>query len=296
MKHLGFLLVLSQALGGWAFAMSDATGALIQPGRAPQRVVTLAPSLAELAAVFLENDLHRLIGVSERTDYPPGLKKIPSIGSFSAFNLEKVVALKPDLVLATTDGNPKERVLRLRAEGLNVVVVQTQSLEEIAQAIEQVGFALGSPELAHTQASRFRERLQEFQNRAKSRHSTQRVLLQVGTDPLVVAGRGSFLHEAITLMGAQNAYSDLSQRYPRPSLEDAIHRNPTDIVVLSMKTDGSDAETGAQTWRRYPSLEAVKNHRVIILPGDLLLRPSFRFLEGLALLEKALFRAEHASK
>src|SRR5262245_40620061 len=109
---LAFLLLL---FSSWCSAreITDATQTKVVLVDRPNRIVTLSPSLGELAADLLGDNLDRLVGVSEFTDYPPALKKVNSVGPYHQFNLERVLALKPDLVLATLDGNPRDRVLHL---------------------------------------------------------------------------------------------------------------------------------------------------------------------------------------
>jgi iron complex transport system substrate-binding protein len=270
--------------------LRDATGEAVIAAR-PQRVVTLAPSLAELASEFLGSDLKRVVGVADRTDYPAAMQGKTNIGPFSSFSMERVVSLKPDLVLATMDGNPKDRVLRLRALGLHVVVVQDQSFAQIEEAIRIIGVSLGEPGQADQKARTFHDGVLQFKQRANTRKTAPQVLLQLGSNPLVVAGRNSFLNEMLEQLGAGNVYGDLKQSYPKPSFEDALTRNPTHILVISMGASTASAAEEIATWQKFPKLRAIKAGQLKALPGDLLLRPSFRLLEGLKLMEAALFEA-----
>ncbi len=252
--------------------------------------MTLAPSLAEISAEILgEQRLDRIVGVSDYTDYPNSLKSKPSVGSFAQFNVEKVVSLKPTLVLATTDGNSKEQVQRLIDLGLTVVVVQTSSLQEIEQSFRKVGKALGEESQGNRIADHFSKKVEEFRVRGSSRSRNPSVLVQLGSDPLVVVGGKGFLSQAIQLVGARNVYGDSTSGYPQPSLEDALARNPDHILVLTMGTDRSLFEKMVQDWNRFPSIPAVAHKRVTILNGDDLARPSSRLLKGLASLEELLF-------
>jgi ABC-type Fe3+-hydroxamate transport system substrate-binding protein len=261
-----------------------------EPSAEGSRVVTLAPSLAEISAEILgEQRLDRIVGVSDYTDYPNSLKSKPSVGSFAQFNVEKVVSLKPTLVLATTDGNSKEQVQRLIDLGLTVVVVQTSSLQEIEQSFRKVGKALGEESQGNRIADHFSKKVEEFRVRGSSRSRNPSVLVQLGSDPLVVVGGKGFLSQAIQLVGARNVYGDSTSGYPQPSLEDALARNPDHILVLTMGTDRSLFEKMVQDWNRFPSIPAVAHKRVTILNGDDLARPSSRLLKGLASLEELLF-------
>jgi len=287
MRTFFYLFILLRAVSANA-ALLDATDVAVDSTLHPLKIVTLAPSVAELAAEFLGPDLSRIIAVSERTDFPIALQKKKSIGTFSAFNIESVVAAKPDLILATLDGNPKERVLRLRALGLRVVVVGTLKLSDVAQAMRVVAAALGEPGRGEKEAELFMNQLLKIKGDAASLKSPSRVLLQVGEDPLVVAGGHSFLNEALEVVGAKNIYSDLKTAYPRPALEDVLSRNPDDIVVVSMSANTQAAQKMAQAWKKFTHLSAVKHGKIHIISGDLLLRPSLRLLDGLAALKTSL--------
>lgn len=261
----------------------------------PVRIVTLAPSLGELAADLSGEHLERIVGVSEFTDYPPALARVSSVGPYQRFNLEKVVALKPDLVLATTDGNSKDQVTHLQELGIRVLVINTSTLSEVESSMRLVGRAMGVPEDGEKMAARFAAGLRNFRSRAEHREAPKaRVMLQLGEDPLIVAGKGSFLNEALELLGAQNIYGQGSgqEHYPRPAIEDVIHRDPDTILVLALGHDRAGTETSAAMashWNRFATLSAVKAHRCQVLQADALLRPSLRLLEGLSLLEKAVY-------
>jgi iron complex transport system substrate-binding protein len=292
-RWLGFVpfLLSLPALGGesplpGAMTIEDASGVSVRVRAKPQRVVTLAPSLGELAAEVLSEDLSRLVGVSEYTDYPPALKTVASIGRYDRFNLEKVAALKPDLVLATLDGNSRDQIERLRELGLTVVVVATSDFDSIGKSMILVADSLGDHARGISMARQFEQGLERIRARGRASATHPRILLQVGTEPLVVAAGKSFLSSAIELIGARNVYADATQPYPRPSLEDAIHRDPDQIIVVALSTDDRSVEAAAKSWKRFGAIKAVREKRVRILRADSLVRPSLRLLEGLSLLEK----------
>lgn len=254
---------------------------------APMRIVTLAPSLAELVAELV--DMDRIVAVSEFTDFPPKLKQKPSVGPYPKVNVEAILQLKPDLVLATQDGNDELQVRRLRDLGLSVVVVRTESYRQILESIRWVGIAVGAMSRAEQVIERIDGGVRALQSRVKSRPgSAPRVLLQLSADPLIVVGKNSFLNEALTLVGAVNVYGDINLRYPRPALEDLLKRQPDAIIILSLGEDVQTFKAMRAQWNRYSTLSAVKNKRVLILEADGLVRPGSRFVEGLALLERAL--------
>jgi iron complex transport system substrate-binding protein len=280
-----FLWGVSQPLR--AAEVLDAGGKKVQLVATPQRIVTLAPSLAELAADLLGDELERIVGVSEFTDYPPGLKKVASIGPFNHVSVERVVSLKPDLVLATTDGNSKEQIEQLRELKVPVVVVKTDDFEQIGESILIISRSLGVPALGQKMAARLKVGLENLHERSKNRKRVK-ILLQIGESPLVVVGGGTFLDRAIQKVGAENVFQDSKIRYPRPSMEDIVIKDPEVIVILIMGDGASRAEAQMQSWMPFTTLQAVKNHRVRILHSEELLRPSLRILEGLSLLERTI--------
>ena len=269
--------------------VTDATGVVVHLVDAPRRIVTLIPSLGELAADLAGDDLWKIVGVSESTDYPPALSKVESVGPYAPrFNLERVVALKPDLVLASQDGNPKDQVLHLRELGLPVVVVSTHTLQEIKDSIRIVSLAMGNEIRGGKMIAQLETGIEHVRERAKSRPH-RKVLLQVGSEPLVVVGKKTFLHEALVTVGAENIYGDSSLGYPKPSMEDVITRNPDVILILAMGHETESAEMMAKKWQQYPRLSAVREHHIQVIAGDPIVRPTLRLLEGLGLLERGIY-------
>lgn len=272
----------------WARTLTDATNTQVKIVDVPKRIVTLAPSLGELVADVLGTDLQKIVGVSNATNYPPGLKAIPTIGDYHHFNIEKVVALKPDLVLATLDGNPRDEVLHLRELKIPVVVVRTENFDQILESIQMVALACGNPKLGEDMAAQLKRGVARIQEKSKSRVPS-RVLLQVGDSPIVVVGRKSFLNQTLDIVGAKNVYSDLNSHYPHPSVEDVIYRDPDMILVLELGEDMEESKKSALKWLKFSKMKAVLNHRVKVLKNDALLRPTLRILEGLALLERTIY-------
>ena len=268
----------------------DYTGVRVKLVETPKRIVTLAPSLAELVVDLLDDGFDRLVGVSEYSDYPPTLKKLPSIGPYHRFNLEKVVSLKPDLVLATFDGNSKDQVLHLKELGIPVVVVGTESFKEIQDSIKLVERSLGRESRGIQMANQFKAGIEQLEKKGRTRKGPPlRVMLQVGDQPLVVVGNKSFLHSALETIGARNIFFDTQSRYPKPSLEEVLKRDPDVIVVIALGEEIQTYQEMAERWKRFSQLKAVINKRVYVLKSDGLLRPTLRFLEGLSLLERLLY-------
>lgn len=284
-----FLCFLLPAASGHAREVVDATGTRVKVSDTPVRIVTLAPSLGELAADILGEKIDRIVGVSEYTDFPPAVARKKTVGPYSRFNLETVASLKPDLVLGTLDGNPKDQINHLRELGFPVVVVAGGDFAQVEQSMKLVAQALGIPAEGERMASQFSTGIARIRDRATKRAGPKpRVLVQIGDNPLVVVGGRSFIESAVETVGGVNVYADASAHYPRPSLEDAVARDPDVILVLALGKEEAAFRSMAEPWKRFTRMKAVKNSQVKIVPGDTVARPTLRLLEGLSLLEKAI--------
>jgi len=275
---------------GEARELVDQSGHIVTLVERPLRIVTVAPSLAEVAGDLLVDELDRIVGVSEHTTFPPALTNRPSIGPFFKLNLERILSLKPDLVLATKDGNSREEVRHLRELKLPVVVVSTSNLGEVSRSMELIGEALGVPDRGKRMSAQFNAGLESLRKRAAARKIALHILIQIGMDPLVVAGGNSFVSDAVSVLGVKNIYQAAEQPYPRPSLEDAVIKSPDVILIVAMSSNVHELQhSEGKKWRSFQRIKAVKDNRIYVLPGDRILRPSLGLLEGLALVERTLF-------
>jgi ABC-type hemin transport system substrate-binding protein len=186
-----------------------------------RRIVTLAPNLTEM--VFAIGAGERIVGVDDSSNFPVAAKSLPKVGGMQP-NVEKIAALKPDLVLASTEGNHPNLVPALAAAGIPLYVVRTDRLGEITTAMRRLGKVLDAPrgeqaarELDHEIAAQKRERAHPL-----------RILFAVWTDPLYVAGTETFTHDIFLLAGARNAVG--VSGWPQYSLESLV-ASPPDLIV-----------------------------------------------------------------
>lgn len=268
-------------------ALVTCDGVAAESKRAPQRIVALAPSVAEIAADFLEKEgLGRLIAVSNEANRPESLKARPRVGPFYKINLEVVVGLKPDLVLATQDGNLPEQVERLRALGIPVWVASTPHVDSLPSTYLSLGEALGLSEKAEKKAKAIETELRELRRQAEARQSkAPRVVLQIGWNPVVVVGGKGFLSEVLSLAGGRSVFSDVPQAYPRPSREEVLARRPDLIVQVSMD-QGRDQSQGGPEWGATP---------VLRVEADDLLRPGPGLLKAIRKLQESLNGFSHSN-
>lgn len=279
-EALGLLLALYLLFipaGILGLEMTDEAGRRLQLDRVPNRIVALAPSITEcLFALGLDQEV---VGVTEHTNFPPQAASRPKVGSYVHLQLEAIVALRPDLVLATRDGNPREQIRRLEEMGLKVFVLDPRSLEGLFKTLLSLGELLGRREAAEALVSTMRERMESIR-RSLENKPRPKVLLQVGAQPLVVAGAETLQDHLIGLAGGHNVAGSMGRGYPMLSLERAITLAP-EVIIISSMADPKGAEQEKEKWKRWKEIPAVKNGRVYVLDGDLIDRPSPRVVEGL---------------
>jgi len=194
-------------------------------------------------------------------------------------DVERIVAADPDLVLCTTDGNPKERVKVLEAMGIPCFAVGPQNLAEIFRTIERIGKLLGVPGKGRREADALRARAERVSR--EKRTPSPRVLFVVSTSPIIAAGNGTFLDELVRIPGGRNAAGRFAGRYPRLSVEDLIAAAP-DIILVAGMTGVEGFSPDVSRWVEVP---AFRNGDVATLDGDLVTRPGPRMvgaLEGVA--------------
>jgi ABC-type Fe3+-hydroxamate transport system substrate-binding protein len=264
-----------------ARTLKDLQGTEVVIPDAPKRIVALMPALAEGL-----NDLGAgplLSGVPEYTDLPQALQsKITVLGPYPFISAEKVYSMKPDLVIASIDGNDPALVTRLRALKLPVLVADTRSLDSIARTLELLAVA---SQRGLDKAAQFRKELAAALS-ARPQGHRPKLFLQLGWEPLVTVSRKTFIGEALEVAGFENPFAGGIQAYPRPSMEKVIAANP-DVIVLCPLTVGTDETDKARAgWARFSGLTAVKTGRVHVMGLGVLTKPGFRVLEGLRELRK----------
>lgn len=241
----------------------------------PQRIVTLAPNLAEL--VCAAGGCNRLVGVSAYTDFPPQAARAEQIGDAYSINLEAVLATRPDLVLAWNHATPPEVIARLRNLGLHVEVPQIHGLDDIARVLRRLGQQLGTQAVADRAADRYHQRLTRLRRRYAGA-SRLRVFYQLGTAPAYTINHASSASAALALCGGDNVFADLP-RISGPVSAEAVLAARPQVVFYGQTENRSEIRA---YWARLPAVPAVRHHDLFAVDGDLLARASPRVLNGIA--------------
>jgi len=259
-----FCVILLVALPGFA-------------GQPPKRIVSLAPSLTELAcALGLEQ---QLVGVTTFCDRPASVKGKPTVGGPANPSLEAVLNLKPDVVLVDEEGIGSKLAHRLQKLGIRTVIFRGSRLDKLAAAVRQLGQDLGVPQPANQLATRIEQALKPLKATLPVR-----TLFAIWPDPLVAAGPGSMLDDAMKLSGMTNIAGDARSGYPRLSLEAVIRRNPQLVFVGQGE---KLAVPMGRMLKHLSSLDAVAQGRICMV-SDALYRPGPRIPEGIAELRRCL--------
>jgi iron complex transport system substrate-binding protein len=272
--------------------VTDEIGRKVVVPDSPERIVSLAPSITEtLFALGLDR---RIVGVTNYCNYPEKAKGIPRIGGFVNLSLEKIAALRPDLIIATADGNRKETVRHLQKLGLTVYVVNPSNIDEIFTSIQGIGRITGRGEASEALVAKLKQRVNAVVRRT-ARLPKPRVFFQVGSDPVVTVGRNTFLDELIALAGGINVGHGESIKYPRYSLEGVIASAPDIIVIAPMDKRSGDFHKIKKGWQRWQGVPAVAHGRIFRIDPDMVNRASPRIVDALEEMSR-MFHPEPAEQ
>lgn len=258
----------------------DNLGRTVTINAVPQRIVSLAPSNTEiLFALGLED---KVVGVTEYCNYPEEAKTKPKVGGFSTVDIEKVVSLKPDLVLATQI-HSKTIIPALENLGITVVALTPGSLNEVLDSITLVGKITGQDKEASELVRSLSARINEITDKTQKLSPDQRprVFYVTWHDPLMTAGAGTLSNDVISQAGGQNIASDITGN-KTIDLETVINRDPEVIIVSVGMGTGEDLPWQyIKSESRLSNTQALLNSRVYKIDGDLIHRPGPRIVDAL---------------
>ena len=267
-----------------AKTITDQLGRQVDVPDDPQRIVSLAPSITEI--VFKLNQAPRLKGVTQYSNYPADALALPKVGSYVRLDLEKIIALDPDLCIAIKDGNPRKLVERLQSMKIPVYVVDPRNLDTVIETILEIGQLLNASERANLLAKTMDNRLQRVMKTASQTEKRPRVFIQIGISPIIAAGSKTFIHDLIIKAGGINVAAG-STAYPRYSREQVLALSPEIIIITSMARQAG-FEKVKRDWSQWPNLPAAQNQSIFLVDSDVFDRPSPRLMDGLELLVKLI--------
>jgi cobalamin transport system substrate-binding protein len=263
-------------------AATDMIGREVTLKRTPQRIVSLAPSCTEIIAALGLQD--KLVGITEHTDYPPEVLDLSKVGSYVNLNIETIAFLRPDLIIATEDGNPEEVIRRLEKLSIPIFVLRLRTYEEIQESLLTLGKYLGRESQAESSVKVMRQTASCISEKTRNAKRPS-VLWIYDTNPIVTAGRNTFTNELIKMAGGNSITEDVSIPYPRLTIENVIARNPGVIILTSMNPS-LDRQEKEKWWSQWPMIQAVRTKHVYVMESKNLDRPSPRIVFGFLRLAK----------
>ena len=266
----------------FAITVTDDSGATVTLAAPAQRVISLAPHVTEL--LYAAGGGAKVVGAVTYSDYPPEAKQLPRVGDNKALDLERIVALKPDLIVVWRHGNAQRQLDRLRDLHIPLYFSEPHHLDDIAVTLTKLGALLGTSPVANAAASAYRSSIARLRARYAARPPVS-VFYQVWDQPLMTLNGTHLISEVIALCGGRNVFAKLEPLVPTVSTEAVLAANPEAIVTASPGATTPDRPLPQlDTWRAWPALDAVAHDNLFAIDGDLINRPAPRIAQGAALL------------
>ena len=280
LSHFFLLWAVLMPMCCQAVTVTDQVGRTVSLPDDPQRIVSLMPSLTEMVFDLGRGD--RVVAVTQYSRRPAAVRQLPRVGSYLHLDLERILAMRPDLCLASRDGNPKAIVDRLEALGIAVYVFDPRSLEGIMDAVTRLGTILHAAPRADEEVKAMRERLQQVDARVEGFSTRPRVFFQIDAGQIVSAGSNTFIDQLISRAGGKNLAAG-GRPYPRYSWEEILAMDPEVVIITTMAGGFSDEQLKA-AWQRWPQIPAVRDGRIYVVDADKFDRPTLQSFDCLEML------------
>jgi iron complex transport system substrate-binding protein len=287
MTRLAVLLSLLLPLAGAELRLVDDVGRTVVVRPPVRRIVSTAPSHTELLFALDAGD--RVVGVTSHCSAPAEACRLPKVGDFGSLDMEKILELEPDLVVASWLAQ-KRGVLELERRGLTVLVLYPDSLDAVMDSIRTLGRAVGRETRAEKLVRSMGERLDAVRRRVAERSGSERprVFVAVTMSPLFTAGPGSTLHELIERAGGVNVFADLDKPYAPVTAEAVLARDP-EVILLAHEVERGEGRAIVAALPGLAATSATREGRVVDwIDPNLLVHPNHHLVDGLEALERAL--------
>jgi len=272
------LLLAALALAGSAAAaeirLTDDAGRSVVLSHPARRIISLAPHMTEL--LFAAGAGARVVGAVEYSNYPPAARRIARIGDSAQLDLERIVALKPDLVVVWQNGNAQRQLEKLLHLGIPAFYNEPRRLADIARAIEQLGHLAGTEAVAQPAAQAFLARSAELRRRYAGRDPVT-LFYQIWDQPLMTVNGEHLISDVISMCGGRNVFAGMSALTPEISTEAVLAADPEAIGGVS--AEAGQAEN-LDAWRQWPRLRAVARGNLFVIDADIISRNTPRILDG----------------
>ncbi len=284
-KCIGCLVCLMADNAGAAISVQDDDGKTVSLSKPAQRVISMAPHVTEL--LFAAGGGDRIVGAVAYSDYPEAAKRIPRVGDNREIDIERVLAMKPDLLVVWRHGSSDRQVEQLRKLGIPLFYSEPHKLGDIPDSLIRLGQLLGTDAVAQQAASELRHQL-AFLAKQYTHRAPVRLFYQVWDKPLYTLNGKHIVSDAIRLCGGENIFAKMTVTAPSVGVEAVLQENPEAIIGTA---ENSASDGGVNLWKRYPLLTAVQRGNLFLLDGNLLNRAGPRMIAGTAALCEKLEQA-----
>ncbi|MCH7274445.1 MULTISPECIES: cobalamin-binding protein [Burkholderia] len=261
-----------------AITVIDDAGRIVTLSAPARRVISVAPHATEL--LYAAGGAAAMVGAVSYSDYPEAARALPRVGDNRSLDLERIVALKPDLIVVWRHGNADRQTAQLAALGIPLYFSEPKRLDEVAVSLDKLGRLLGTRAQADRAAADYRQRIAALRARYAARPPVT-VFLQIWDRPLTTLNGAQIVSDVLRLCGGRNVFAALQPVAPTVSDEAVLAADPEAIVATAQGATASDASLPSlERWRRWPSLAAVARSNLFAVDGDWLTRPTPRLALG----------------
>ncbi|MBB1309962.1 cobalamin-binding protein [Pseudoalteromonas sp. SR41-8] len=268
MATLRLVLVLSLAL--CCFKL------VADPNKQQLRIIALAPHIVE--NLYTIGAGEQIVGTVEYADFPAAANDIPRIGGHQGIQIEKLLALKPDLVLAWKTGSKTEDLARIKSFGIDIIYSDASEVDKVPNELRRLGELTGREQSAEQAALEFEQKIAVIKAKQQGK-SKVAVFYQLWAEPMMTVGKNTWINQLIEICQGRNVFASSRTDYPLISIENVIVAKPEIIILPNEK---SQAQQTVIDWTQWPEVPAVKHHQFISVNADLLHRFTTRMLDGLA--------------
>ena len=271
-----------------AVTVRDDDGQLVTLARPAQRVISMAPHVTEL--LFAAGGGERIVGAVDYSDYPEAAKAIPRVGSNREVDIERVLSLKPDLIVVWRHGSSERQIDLLRQLNIPLYHSEPKKLDAIADNVVNMGKLLGTETAANAAAQDLRQKLATLRARYANRPPV-RVFYQVWDKPLYTLNGAHIVSDALKVCGGENIFASQKVTAPVVGTEAVLQADPEAVFSTAEKEQG-----GAGLWRKYPNMKATRQGNLFTIDGHLVNRAGPRMIQGTASLCELLETARQRRK
>ena len=267
-------LFLSHSLSAQTIELIDDEQRSVKFDKPVTNVVSLSPHATEL--LFAAGVTNQLVATVSYSDYPEAAKKIPRIGSANKIDLESIIKLNPDVIIAWKSGSPATQIKKLDQLGFKIFYSEPKQFEDVARNIVNMGKMLGTSSYAENKASEFLQELNHLEKIYKNRSKVS-VFYQVWNEPIITINKDHMITSVIEFCGGKNIYGELPSRAPRIGIESILYEDP-DAIIIGMSEGRSE---WVESWSKWGQLKAVKNQHVFTVDADYITRQGTRIIKGI---------------